>query len=87
MSDPEGDSLMIYSLFKSLVFIAFLFAYIAVLVGVPVWVILGIIWLIKRKNPSKGLTKAVKIVSLILLFTLPVWIFLFVLAGSTMTLM
>ena len=71
----------------SIILLVFLIAYILLIVAVPTWIIMGIIWLIKRKNPSRGLSKALKIVSIVILVNLPVWIFLFVLAGSAMTLM
>ena len=71
----------------SIILLVFLIAYILLIVAVPTWIIMGIIWLIKRNNPSRGLSKALKIVSIVILVNLPVWIFLFVIAGSAMTLM
>lgn len=71
----------------SVILLVFLMAYLLLIAAVPAWIVLGIIKLIKRKNPSKGLNKAFKIVSFILLIDIPIWIFLLVLASSTMTLM
>ena len=71
----------------SVILLVFLMAYLLLIAAVPAWIVLGIIKLVKRKKPSKGLNKAFKIVSFILLIDIPIWIFLLVLASSTMTLM
>lgn len=70
-----------------LILMLFLCAYWVLIVGVPVWLVLCILKIIKRKNPSGSLSTAFKIVSIIILIDLPIWIFFFVLATSTMTMM
>ena len=64
----------------------FLLIYITLILAVPVWIILGIIYLVlkhKGKTTPK-LSKALKIIGIIILLALPVWIFLLVLASQTM---
>ncbi len=64
----------------------FLLIYIMLILAVPVWIILGIIYLVlkhKGKTTTK-LAKALKIIGIIILLALPVWIFLLVLASQTM---
>ena len=64
----------------------FLLIYIMLILAVPVWIILGIIYLVlKHKGKTiPKLSKALKIIGIIILLALPVWIFLLVLASQTM---
>ncbi len=64
----------------------FLLVYLFLILLVPVWIILGIIHLVlKHKDKTTpALTKALKIIGIIILLALPVWIFLLVLSTRTM---
>lgn len=84
LAGSEGDYPMVMA---DLLFIMFIGAYYILFAAVPAWLVLGIIKIIRRNNPSKTLSTAFKAVSLILLIAITIWIFLLVLGSETITLM
>ena len=68
-------------------FLLIMFSFYLIIIAIPLWFVLLVMKIIKRKTPSPKISIAFKVVSIVILIYLPFWLFLLALGSAPMTLM